>query len=138
MFSIVEYNMVITYILAFITLGFFTGILSGLMGIGGGLVMVPLLVFLFDFQQKTANGISLVAMLLPVGLLAVWQYYRDGYIQLYPHIQGGLLIGLGIFFGAWTGAKLASIIPSHISSKLFAILLVVGAIKLWFYSNQTK
>jgi uncharacterized membrane protein YfcA len=127
-----------TLILAFISLGLFTGVVSGLMGVGGGLVMVPLLVFLFDYQQKTANGISLVAMLLPVGVLAVWQYYRDGYIQFTPHIQGGLLIGIGIFFGAWVGAKLVSIIPSQYSSKLFALLLVFGAIKLWLYSNQSK
>jgi hypothetical protein len=130
--------MIFTTILSFITLGLLTGILSGLMGIGGGLIMVPLLVFLFDFPQKTANGISLVAMLLPVGILAVWQYYRDGHIQFVPHIQGGLMIGIGIFFGAWLGAKLAGIISTQIASKLFAILLIIGAIKLWMYSSQTK
>jgi uncharacterized membrane protein YfcA len=130
--------MLFTSFLAFLSLGLFAGILSGLMGIGGGLVMVPLLIFLFNYSQKTANGISLVAMLLPVGILAVWQYYRDGHIQITPHIQGGLIIGAGIFFGAWVGARLASIIPAPIASKIFAILLIVGAIKLWFYSNQGK
>lgn len=130
--------MIITSILAFISLGLFAGLLSGLMGIGGGLVIVPLLVFLFNFPQKTANGMSLVAMLLPVGILAVWQYYREGYIQFTPHIQGGLMVGIGIFFGAWAGAKLTSIIPLQTVSKLFALLLFIGAIKLWFYSNQGK
>jgi uncharacterized membrane protein YfcA len=125
-------------ILSFMALGVVTGILSGLMGIGGGLIMVPLLVFLFNFPQRTANGISLVAMLLPVGILAVWQYYKDGYIQWHPHIQGGLLIGVGIFVGAWTGAKLNSVISTQLASKLFAVILVIGAIKLWFYSSGGK
>jgi uncharacterized membrane protein YfcA len=124
--------------LSFIALGIITGILSGLMGIGGGLIMVPLLVLVFNFPQRTANGISLVAMLLPVGILAVWQYYKDGYIQWQPHIQGGLLIGVGIFVGAWTGAKLNSVISTQLASKLFAVILVIGAIKLWFYSNGAK
>lgn len=127
-----------TLIALFIGLGVITGTLSGLFGIGGGLVMVPVLVLFFHFTQKTANGISLVAMLLPVGVLAVWQYYKDGHIQFVPHVQGGLFIGIGIFFGAWIGAKLANVIPTPIASKLFAILLIVGAIKLWLQSNQVK
>jgi uncharacterized membrane protein YfcA len=122
----------------FIGLGVFTGTLSGLFGIGGGLVMVPVLVLFFKFLQKTANGISLVAMLLPVGILAVWQYHKDGHIQFTPHIQGGLFIGIGIFFGSWFGAKLANIIPTPYAAKLFSLILIIGAIKLWLQSNQLK
>lgn len=127
-----------TLIALFIGLGIFTGTLSGLFGIGGGLVMVPALVLFFKFAQKTANGISLVAMLLPVGILAIWQYYKDGHIQFTPHIQGGLFIGIGIFFGAWVGARLANIIPTPVTAKLFAVLLIIGAIKLWLQSSQLK
>ncbi len=117
----------------FIFLGVMTGILSGLFGIGGGLVMVPILIFYFKIPQTTANGTSLVAMLLPVGALGVWQYYRSNLIST-EHIRWGIFIAIGIFFGTFWGAKLATVIPVKWISRMFALLMIVGASRIWLQS----
>lgn len=114
----------------FLITGFLAGILSGLFGIGGGLVIVPTLVYFFKLPQHTATGTSLVALLLPVGLLAVYEYYIEG--KLTPdNIKWGFLIAAGLFVGAFLGAKLANHLPEVILRKSFAFILVLGAIKMW-------
>ncbi len=117
----------------FIILGLITGVSSGLFGIGGGLVMVPLLVFYFNLAQIQANATSLVAMLLPVGLLGVWKYYQKGILQI-EQIKWGLWIAIGILIGTLVGAELALILPTKWLSRAFSLLLLTGAIKLWLYS----
>lgn len=118
-----------TWIIA-LSLGVGTGIISGLFGIGGGIVLIPALVFLLKFPQKAASGITLVALLLPVGALGVYQYYKSGLITV-DHIKIGLMLGLGIFIGAFFGAKLTGQLSEALYSKLFAVLLGVLAIKFW-------
>ena len=116
--------------LYFILLGVLTGIASGMFGVGGGIVMVPIMVLVFKFPQLAANGTSLVAMVLPVGALGIWQYYQNGYIES-QHLKWGVLIGLGIFLGTFIGARLASMVPVEILSKMFSLLLVYAAIRMW-------
>ena len=87
-------------IITMLGLGVAAGVLSGLFGIGGGLVIVPALVVVFGFPIKTAVGTSLFALLLPTGLLGVLEYWRTG--NLRP--AAGLCIALGLFFGAYLGA----------------------------------
>ena len=117
----------------FLITGFLAGILSGLFGIGGGLVIVPALIYFFKMPQATATGTSLVALLMPVGLLAVYEYYRLGKIQS-DHIKWGLFVALGLFVGAFLGAKIAHRLPEEILRKSFAIVLILAAIKMWFKS----
>ena len=84
-----------------LVLGLSAGVLSGMFGIGGGLVIVPILIIFFGFDPKTAVGTSLFALLLPTGLLGVLEYYRRGEMR----VLTGFLIALGLFFGAYFGAR---------------------------------
>jgi uncharacterized membrane protein YfcA len=115
-------------ILVFIAIGFAAGILAGLFGVGGGLIIVPALVLLARFTPITAIGTSLTALLLPVGALGVWEYYRKGHVN----IPAALLIAVGIFAGALLGAKLAHQLSPLQLKRAFAVFLVVVAGRLWF------
>ncbi|MEI6847143.1 MAG: TSUP family transporter [Chlorobiaceae bacterium] len=111
-------------------LGISAGILSGMLGIGGGLIIVPALVLLFGMSQHSANATSLIALLLPVGLLGVIEYYRSGKIAP-ENIGFGLIIAFGIFLGAFPGAQLAIHLSSDLLRKVFAIFMGIIAIRLW-------
>src|SRR5215212_5393821 len=89
--------------LIFIVIGMFAGILSGVFGIGGGVVIVPALIFIAGMVPLAATGTSLGALLLPVGALGAYEYYRKGNLQ----IGASLWIALGLFVGVWLGARLA-------------------------------
>ena len=117
------------------SIGLIAGIGSGLFGIGGGVIIVPLLIFTFGFSQKTSSATSLVAMILPVGILGVWEYYKVGIINN-SHIKMGLLISMGIFFGALIGSKLAILLPTKIITRAFALFLIYVSIRLWIESNK--
>ncbi|MBF0587368.1 sulfite exporter TauE/SafE family protein [Prosthecochloris sp. N3] len=110
--------------------GMAAGVLSGMFGIGGGVIIVPALVLVLGFTQHAANATSLVALLLPVGLLGVLEYYRAGKIGT-DNIWFGLLIALGVFFGAYFGAKIAGGLSSEVLRKLFAVFLGIVAVRLW-------
>lgn len=110
----------IVWILA---VGLFAGILSGMFGIGGGLVIVPALVIIMGFDQKTATGTSLFALLLPVGLLGVIDYHRQGKADL----GYGLLIAPGLFLGAFLGARLTRGLDDMMLKRIYAGFLVIVA-----------
>lgn len=116
-----------------IGLGVLAGFCSGMFGIGGGIVLVPGLVFILGFSQHTASGTSLVALLLPVGALGVWQYYVAGKIGP-EQIRYGFWIALGMFAGAFLGAKLAVNLPGIWMQRLFSGLLLVAAARLFSQS----
>ena len=106
-----------------LVLGFVAGILSGMFGIGGGLVIVPALVIMFQMPIKTATGTSLFALMWPVGLLGVIAYGRAG--QLNPRLGG--LIAVGLFLGAYLGAKITLTLPPTTIKRAYAVfLLLVG------------
>ena len=115
-------------ILVFIAVGFAAGILAGLFGVGGGLIIVPALVLLAHFTPIAAIGTSLGALLLPVGALGVWEYYRKGNLN----IPAALFIAIGIFFGALLGAKLAHQMSPLQLKRAFSVFLVVVAGRMWF------
>lgn len=98
--------------MALIVIGLIAGVLSGLFGIGGGVVIVPALVLLGRMAPKQATGTSLAALLLPVGALGAWQYYRNGLLDL----RAATLIALGLFFGALVGPAWPSGCPLATSS----------------------
>jgi uncharacterized membrane protein YfcA len=112
--------------LAMLALGAGAGVLAGLFGVGGGIVIIPMLILLFNFTQHRAQGTSLAAMLLPVGIFAAMRYYRDGNLD----VRAGIFIGLGIIGGAYLGAVLAGNLPDWEMKKLFAIFLLLVSIKL--------
>ncbi|MFY7653184.1 MAG: TSUP family transporter [Chitinophagaceae bacterium] len=87
-------------IIILLIIGFAAGILSGLIGVGGGIIIVPALVFFLAFNQKQAQGTYLVIVLLPVGILGVMQYYKNGYIDL----KVVLIVSLGFVIGALLGS----------------------------------
>jgi hypothetical protein len=110
-------------------IGAMAGLLSGMFGIGGGIVLVPALVFFFKLPLHTAGGTSLAAMLLPVGALGVWQYYQAGKIGP-DNLRFGAWIALGMFAGAYFGSKIAVGLDVRWLQRLFAALLVVAALRL--------
>jgi hypothetical protein len=111
----------------FIAIGLGAGVIAGIFGIGGGIVIGPALILLAKFQPQTATGTSLGALLLPVGALGAWEYWRRGHLN----IAASLWIALGLFVGAWFGAKLAQTISGPQLQKGFAIFLVLIAIRVW-------
>lgn len=113
-----------------IFIGILAGIFAGLFGIGGGTVIIPLLVFALGMNQHTAQGTSLVALLLPVGLLATIEYYRNGN----ANIKMGLLIGIGLFIGGYLGAYIANKMDDPSLRKIFALFLMFVAIKMFLKS----
>ena len=107
-------------------LGVFAGVISGLFGVGGAIVIVPGLVLLGGIPQHTANGTSLGALLLPVGLLGFLEYYKRGQVNL-PYVA---IIAGGLFIGALLGAKLAGTFSDANLRKAFGVLLLFVAGKL--------
>jgi len=114
----------------YVAVGLLAGVLSGLFGVGGGIIIVPALVFLLGFGQVAAAGTSLVALLLPVGLGGVLSYYQAGKIDG-GHIRAGFLIAAGMFAGSFLGSKVALVLSELLLKRLFALLLLGLAIKTW-------
>lgn len=112
----------------FVLIGLGTGVLSGIFGIGGGIIIVPALILLARFTPQSAAGTSIGALILPVGALGAWAYYKEGHLRVVP----ALWIGLGIFFGAYAGAMIAQQVSAVTLRRAFAALLVVVAAKMWF------
>ena len=103
-----------------VLIGLFAGVFSGFFGIGGAVILVPLLVYFFKFSQHYAQGTALLALLLPVGILAVIKYYQAGNVN----IKMGLLIILGFFIGGFLGAHQAYLVPDVILRRLFGVLVL--------------
>jgi uncharacterized membrane protein YfcA len=122
-----------TEIAAMLILGGMAGFLSGMFGIGGGLIIVPALVVIFDFDTKTAIGTSLFALLLPTGLLGVLEYWRRGELRVQP----GLLIAMGLFCGAYLGARLTGLMPADTVKKIYGTFLIVVAIYFFWSSGRS-
>ncbi|PJI08112.1 MULTISPECIES: sulfite exporter TauE/SafE family protein [Clostridium] len=108
--------------------GILAGILSGLFGIGGGIIIVPGLIFLKGFSQIKAQGTSLVAMLPPVGILAFMQYYKKGNVD----IVAGIIICIAMVIAAKFGGQLANQLPVSTMKKAFGIFIILVGIKTFF------
>ncbi|HLX91892.1 MAG TPA: sulfite exporter TauE/SafE family protein [Puia sp.] len=114
-----------------IIIGLVAGMLSGLVGVGGGIIIVPALAFFLGFSQHEAQGTSLGILLLPAGIFAVINYYRQGYIDL----KVVLLLFFGFLIGGYLGSKLSLNLSEAIVKKIFAIMLVVVACKMLFFDK---
>lgn len=116
-------------IILYVLLGLVTGILSGLMGIGGAIVIIPSLVLFFGLSQHTAQGTTLALMVPPIGLLAALVYYRAGFVDL--KIAG--FICLGFFLGGLVGARFAAHISDETLRKAFGVVLLLASVRMIFF-----
>jgi uncharacterized membrane protein YfcA len=115
-------------ILLILLLGIVAGILVGLLGIGGGIVLVPAMMYLLRMDQHMAQGTSLFILLPPIGLGALRQYWKAGNVDL----RAGILCALGMILGAYIGSKLAVPMPVQMLKGLFGGFLIFSAVLLWF------
>jgi uncharacterized membrane protein YfcA len=115
-------------VLLYILLGVVAGVLSGVIGIGGGVVIVPALVFLFGMSQHQAQGTTLAMLVPPIGILAAWAYYKQGYVD----IRIAALVALGFFIGSLGGAKLATSLSNDVLQKVFGIAILLIGLKMVF------
>jgi hypothetical protein len=111
-----------------LVLGLVIGVISGLVGIGGGAFLIPALVYFYGMSQITAQGTSLATLLLPIGIFAFWSYYKAGHVD----IKIATLVAIGFAVGGWFGGRYAQHIPDVILRRSFAALLVLIAAKLVF------
>ena len=115
-------------IFLYLLLGLLVGALSGIVGIGGGIIIVPALVYLFHMSQHEAQGTSLGALLAPIGALAFWEYYKAGNAD----IKVAIFIALGFLAGGYFGGLWAQRLPELALQRIFGTLLVLIGIKLLF------
>src|SRR5258708_31473052 len=108
-------------------LGLVGGVLVGLMGIGGGVVLVPAMVYLLHMDQHTAQGTSLFVLLPPIGLGALREYWTQGLVDL----KAGILCALGMLIGAYAGSLIALPMPSRNLEGLFGCFLMLASLLLW-------
>lgn len=112
----------------FLVVGVAAGMLSGLIGIGGGIIIVPALVILFGFSQHTAQGTTLALMVPPIGLLAAWTYYKAGFVDL----KAAAIICIGFVAGSVLSANFATAIPEAMLRKIFGGVLLLVSLKMIF------
>jgi uncharacterized membrane protein YfcA len=107
-------------------IGLVVGVISGMIGIGGGAFLIPALIFFYGMSQKTAQGTSIATLLLPIGIFAFWTYYKAGHVDL----KLALLIAVGFAAGGWFGGLWAQHLSDVLLRRGFAVLLVILAVKL--------
>ncbi|MCX6995768.1 MAG: sulfite exporter TauE/SafE family protein [Kiritimatiellaeota bacterium] len=112
--------------LGFVVVGLAAGVLSGLFGIGGGLLIIPVLVYFFGMSQHLAQGTTLALMIPPIGIFAAWAYWKQGNV----HLVAAAFICLGFVIGGWIGAKFAHALPELLLRRSFGVLLAVVAAKM--------
>ncbi len=110
-------------IFLYIILGLFAGTFSGLIGIGGGIIIIPVLIFFFGFTQHQAQGTTLALLIPPIGLLAAYTYFKNGYVNF----KVAIFVCIGFFIGGLIGSKIAVNLSNEILQKIFGgALLIIG------------
>jgi len=113
-------------ILILIVIGIITGVMAGMLGIGGAIIMIPALVFLLGISKQSAQGTSLAVMLPPVGIIAAYNYYKAGQVN----IRFAIVLAVFFLVGSYFGSKLALTIPQNVLKKIFGVLLLLVAAKM--------
>ncbi|TWJ16686.1 sulfite exporter TauE/SafE family protein [Geobacter argillaceus] len=116
------------HIAALMGLGIVAGLTSGLIGIGGGIIIVPVLVLFFGFSQQLAQGTTLALMVPPLGAFAAWTYYRQGYVD----IKTAVLVCFGFLVGSVLGADFALRLPTEVLTRIFGAILVAVGLRMLF------
>jgi uncharacterized membrane protein YfcA len=109
-----------------VAIGLAAGVFSGVFGVGGGVIIVPALIYLAGFRQHTATGTSLAVLLPPIGIGAMWEYYRHGDVNF----RVAIIIAVGVFVGGWVGAMVAQRIAGPFLRLAFGVFVVVIGISL--------
>lgn len=115
-------------LLILIVIGIITGIMAGMLGIGGAIIMIPALVYLLGISQQMAQGTSLAVMLPPIGIIAAYNYYKEGQVN----IKFALILAAAFIVGSYFGSKIALKIQPDVLKKMFGILLLLVAAKMLF------
>ncbi|OPY79782.1 MAG: Sulfite exporter TauE/SafE [Syntrophorhabdus sp. PtaU1.Bin153] len=115
-------------VFSYVLLGLIVGIISGIVGIGGGVILVPVLVFVFGLSQHEAQGTTLALLIPPIGILAAWTYYKHGYVNL----EIAAYICIGFFLGSLLGARVATGLPNIVLGRIFGVMLLFVALKMIF------
>lgn len=118
--------MSISDILVLLSIGLLAGILSGLVGIGGGIVIVPVLVYYFAMNQKTAQGTVLFMFLLPIGILGVINYYKAGHVDM----KSAVIMAITFAVGSYIGSRTAIAIDTKVVKQIFAVVMILVGIKM--------
>lgn len=119
-------------LLILIGIGLVAGILSGLIGVGGGIIVVPALVYFLGISQHSAQGTSLALMLPPIGILAAMNYYKAGELN----IKYAIVIAIAFIIGGYVGSRLSiELISESVMKKIFGFIMLIAAIKLVFFSK---
>ena len=119
-------NMTTSTILILLLIGLSAGYLSGFVGVGGGIIIVPALVFFLGYTQHMAQGTSLTLMLPPIGLLGFYNYYKTGNTNIYA----ALIIAVAFIFGAYFGSKLSMSLDQKIVKKVFGGVMLLASLKM--------
>src|SRR5258708_25887648 len=114
-----------------VLVGLLAGMLSGLVGLGGGVIIVPALVFVLGFSQHQAQGTSLGILLLPAGIFAVMNYYKKGYIDM----KVVIILFIGFLIGGFLGSKLSLNLPQATLKKIFSVVLIFFSGKIVFFDK---
>ena len=115
-------------IIILIAIGFFTGIVGGSLGLGGGIIIVPALVFILGFTQHYAQGTSLAVLLFPVGILAVINYAKNGYVNF----KFAAILIVAFVLGSYLGSEISVHLPDKILKKIFGIFILLISLKMIF------
>lgn len=115
-----------------IAMGLAVGVLVGLLGIGGGVVLVPAMVYLLHYDQHVAQGTSLLILLPPIGLGGLREYWKNGQVDL----RAGIYCALGFLIGGYGGGKIAVPMPSNVLKAIFGCFLMLSAVLLWRKSRK--
>jgi uncharacterized protein len=118
-------------IIPFVLLGLAAGVLSGLLGIGGAIVIIPALVYFFGFPQHTAEGTTLALMVPPIGILAVIPFFKRGCVD----VRAAALICLGFLIGGLIGGRFAVSISGPVLQRLFGLLLLALSARMLFWGR---
>ena len=118
--------MTTTIILILILIGIVTGIMSGMLGIGGAIIMTPALVYILGLNQQAAQGTSLAVMLPPIGIIAAYNYYKAGQVN----IKFALILAGCFIIGSYFGSKFSLTLPEPVLKKMFGLLLLLVAAKM--------
>lgn len=112
--------------------GLLAGTLGGLVGIGGGIIIVPALIYFLGFSQWDAQGTSLALLMFPVGIFGVMQYYKQGHV----HFGYVAFIALGFLVGGYLGSKISLNIPQEHVKRFFALFMILIALKMLFFDTK--
>ena len=115
-------------IVTLIIIGILAGVMSGILGIGGGIIVIPALVMVLGYSQQAAQGTSLGLLLPPVGILAVINYYNKGFVN----VKAVIIMAAAFLIGSYFSSKFATELPEAVLKKIFAVFLVFYAAKLFF------